>query len=87
MTSAIRSMSSGTKMGIFWMFYGASVLLAIAPPLYLAGSGRSGIVLGIPFSVAYWIFDALLAVGAVWLLWIFENIRGELDDEPGEVAR
>ena len=61
-------------------------MLAVFPPLYLAGSGIDTPILGVPFSVAYWIFDALLATGAVWLLWIFENIRGEVGEEPEEVA-
>ncbi len=86
MRSAIRAMSSRTKMTIFWLLFGASILLAVAPPLYLAGSGISTLILGVPFSVAYWIFDALLATGAVWLLWIFENIRDEVGEEPEEVT-
>ncbi|GEB14607.1 hypothetical protein ACIRN4_25685 [Pimelobacter simplex] len=86
MRSAIRAMSSRTKMTIFWLLFGASILLAVAPPLYLAGSGIDTPILGIPFSVAYWIVDALLATGAVWLLWVFENIRGEVGEEPEEVA-
>lgn len=86
MRSAIRAMSSRTKMTIFWLLFGASILLAVFPPLYLAGSGIDSPILGVPFSVAYWIFDALLATGAVWLLWTFENIRGEVGEEPEEVA-
>ena len=86
MRSAIRAMSSRTKMTIFWLLFGASILLAVAPPLYLAGSGIDTPILGIPFSVANWIVDALLATGAVWLLWVFENIRGEVGEEPEEVA-
>lgn len=85
MKSAIRSMSGSTKMSIFWLFYGASILLAVAPPLYLAGSGQSTVVLGVPLSVGYWIFDAFLAVAAVALLWVMENIRGEVGDEMDEV--
>ena len=86
MTSAIRSMSGRTKMSIFWALFGASILLAMAPPLYLAGSGLSGTVLGLPLSVAYWIVDALLALAAVSVLWVLESVRGELGDED-EVAR
>lgn len=85
MKRSILAMSSRTKMTIFWLLFGASILLAVAPPLYLAGSGISTPILGVPFSVAYWIIDALLATAAVWLLWIFENIRGEVGEEPAEV--
>ncbi|GAB3857307.1 hypothetical protein GCM10028801_15730 [Nocardioides maradonensis] len=74
-------------MGIFWALFGTSILLAVAPPFYLAGSGHATLVLGVPVSVLYWIVDALLAVAAVSLLWVFENIRGEVGDEYDEVAR
>ena len=84
--AAIQAMSQRTKMTIFWLLFGASILLAVAPPLYLAGSGRSALVLGVPLSVGYWILDALLATGAVWLLWIVENIRDEVGEEPAEVG-
>lgn len=85
MKSAIREMSSRAKFSIFGVPFVASILLAMFPPFYLAGSGVSTSVLGVPFSVAYWIFDALLAIGSVWLLWTFESIRGELDDEAPDL--
>ncbi len=84
--AAIRAMPSYVKMLVFWMLFGTSILLAMAPPLYLAGSGISTLVPGIPFSVAYWLVDALLATGAVWLLWIVENIRDEVGEEPSEAG-
>lgn len=83
--SAIQTMPPQVKWVTFWLLFGASILLAIAPPLYLAGSGISAVVLGIPLSVGYWIVDALLAVAAVGLLWVIENIRGEVGEEPVEV--
>jgi len=82
---AIRTMPPQIKMIAFWLLFGASILLAIAPPLYLTGSGVAAAVLGMPVSVGYWIVDALLAVAAVWLLWIVENIRDEVGEEPVEV--
>jgi membrane protein implicated in regulation of membrane protease activity len=84
--AAIQAMSPRIKLTVFWLLFGASILLAIAPPLYLAGSGISAPVLGVPLSVAYWIFDALLATGAVWLLWIVENVRDEVGEEPAEAG-
>ena len=84
--AAIQAMSPRIKLTVFWLLFGASILLAIAPPLYLAGSGLSAPVLGVPLSVAYWIFDALLATVAVWLLWIVENIRDEVGEEPAEAG-
>ena len=83
--AAIQTMPPQTKMIAFWLLFGASILLAIAPPLYLAGSGVAAAVLGMPVSVGYWIVDALLAVAAVWLAWIVENIRDEVGEEPVEV--
>ena len=84
--TAIRAMPSYVKMLVFWILFGASILLAMAPPLYLAGSGIATPVFGIPFSVAYWLVDALLATGAVWLLWIVENVRDEVGEEPTETS-
>ena len=84
--AAVQTMSPRTKMIVFWLLFGASIALAVAPPLYLAGSGVATPVLGVPLSVAYWIFDALLATGAVWLLWIVENIRDEVGEEPAEAS-
>lgn len=84
--AAIRAMPAYAKMLVFWLLFGASILLAMAPPLYLAGSGIAATVLGVPFSVAYWIVDALLATAAVWLLWIVENIRDEVGEEPAEAS-
>jgi hypothetical protein len=84
MKTAIQAMTPRTKMSIFWLIYGSSIVLALAPPLYLGGSGNATPILGIPFSAAYWIFDAVLAVFGVWLLWTFENIRGEIGEEPVE---
>jgi hypothetical protein len=77
-------MPSPVKWAIFWVMFSASVLMAIAPPLYLSGSGISAVVLGVPVSVGYWIVDALLAVAAVAWLWVVENIRGEIGEEPAE---
>ncbi|MFT4009039.1 MAG: hypothetical protein QM655_03245 [Nocardioidaceae bacterium] len=81
MKDAIKAMSPRTKTSIFWVLYGASILLAVFPPFYLAGSGKSNLILGIPFSALYWIIVAVLCTAAVWLLWTFENIRGEVGDE------
>lgn len=83
--AAIQTMPPRIKMIGFWLLFGASILLAIAPPLYLTGSGDAVAVLGMPVSVGYWIVVALLAVAAVWLLWIVENIRDEVGEEPVEV--
>lgn len=82
--AAIRAMPSYVKTLVFWILFGASILMAMAPPLYLAGSGISTPVLGVPVSVLYWLVDGLLATGAVWLLWVVENIRDEVGEEPAE---
>jgi hypothetical protein len=80
MRSAVEGMSSSTKNAIFGSVFGFCVLLAIFPPFYLWGT-RSGApqILGMPFAVAYMLFDALLLTVAVAILYRVEDVRGELD--------
>ncbi|NAZ78201.1 hypothetical protein GTQ99_22725 [Kineococcus sp. T13] len=63
------------------MVYGATLLAALFPPLYLAASGIRGGFLGMPFSIAYWILDALVIGLALWAKYAIEDVRGELDEE------
>ena len=80
MRSAVREMSSGTKNRIFGSVYAFCVLLAIFPPFYLWGAREDAPeILGLPFSVVYMLFDAVLLTVAVAVLYWAEDIRGELD--------
>jgi hypothetical protein len=66
----------------FYAIYGVVLLLALFPPLYLAASGTRGpVILGLPFSIAYWILDAILLGVSLWVLYIVEGVRGELIDD------
>jgi hypothetical protein len=73
-------MSSRTKNAIFGTVFAFCVLLAIFPPFYLWAT-REGApqILGLPFSVAYMLFDALLLTVAVAVLYRVEDVRGELE--------
>ncbi|AOT05811.1 hypothetical protein [Arthrobacter sp. U41] len=78
----IRGLSSRAIYTAFGVAYGLALVMALFPPLYLSASGVATPILGIPFAIAYWIFDALLVGLALWALYAAEDIRGELDDEP-----
>jgi hypothetical protein len=80
MRSAVQQMSSKTKNAIFGSVFVFCVLLAVAPPFYLWGT-RAGApqVLGIPFSVAYMLFDVIVLTVAVGVLYWVEDVRGELE--------
>ncbi|MBB2903351.1 putative outer membrane lipoprotein [Kineococcus radiotolerans] len=81
MKSWIRALPASTLNTAFGIVYAITLLAALFPPLYLAASGRAGTVLGLPFSLAYWILDALVIGLALWLKYHLEDIRGELDEE------
>jgi len=51
--------------------------MVILPPAYLAASGGTPKVLGLPFSVFYMLLDGALAVFLIVTLWFVEGIRGE----------
>ena len=81
MKSYIRNLPSTVIDTAFGIVYGATLLAALFPPLYLAASGIRGGVLGMPFSIAYWIVDALVIGLALWAKYAIEDVRGELDEE------
>ena len=81
MKSFIRSLPSSAIQTTFGVIYGITLLMALFPPLYLAASGIRASVLGMPFSVFYWIADAAVIGLALWAKYAVEDIRGELDEE------
>ncbi|MFJ2831522.1 hypothetical protein ACIPC1_28850 [Streptomyces sp. NPDC087263] len=81
MKTLIKGLPSAAIRAAFGLVYAITLLMALCPPLYLAASGVRTSVLGIPFSVFYWIADAAIAGLALWALYAVENIRGELDEE------
>jgi len=80
MKEFIRKRRRRTIVIFFLSVYAVALVFALFPPLYLAGSGIRTPVLGIPFSIMYWIFDwAVLGLG-LWGFYVVEDIRGELDE-------
>ncbi|MEO9328435.1 hypothetical protein [Gordonia aurantiaca] len=81
MTQFIKSLDRKVINTTFGIIYGFALLMALFPPLYLSASGARGpVILGIPWSVMYWIVNAALVGVALSALYIVENIRGEGDD-------
>ncbi|MFT9008335.1 MAG: hypothetical protein ABF489_06825 [Bifidobacterium sp.] len=81
MKDIIRSVSARTKNIIFGVLYAILVLIAIFPPLYLAGSGQGALFLGAPLSIWYWLGDFIVLVAVMFGFYAVENIRGEVDPE------
>jgi TRAP-type C4-dicarboxylate transport system permease small subunit len=80
MKDFIRGRTRRSIVIFFLTIYAVTLLFALFPPLYLAGSGIRTPVLGIPFSIMYWVLDwAVLGLG-LWGFYHVENIRGELDE-------
>lgn len=86
MKSFIRSLPSSTIQTTFGVIYAITLLAAMFPPLYLAASGIRVSVLGLPFSIAYWIVDATVIGLALWAKYAIEDVRGELDEAISPVA-
>ena len=57
-----------------------ALALAVVPPLYFSFSGNETLFLGLPLSIVYWIFDALLVAVSLCVLYMYEDARGELDE-------
>jgi hypothetical protein len=81
MTNAIRTMPARTKNTIFAVIFSICLLLAVFPPFYLAASGTTAAILGLPVPILYWVFDYALLTLTLWALWRVENIRGEVGYE------
>jgi hypothetical protein len=80
MREFIRGLSRRTVVAFFGAGYGIALLLALFPPFYLGASGIATPILGVPFSIAYWLIDGLVLGFGLWGLYIVEDIRGELDE-------
>lgn len=74
---AVQTMSERTKTRIFGAGYVIVALMVLLPPLYLAASAKTPIVLGLPFSVFYMLLNAVLITALVTTLWFVEGARGE----------
>ena len=67
----------------FGGIYGLALLFALFPPLYLWGSGIRFEILGVPFSIMYWLINAVILGLTLTAFYVVEDIRGELDDDLG----
>lgn len=80
MKEYIRSRKRRTIMIFFGSIYGLALVMAIFPPFYLAASGIDTLILGLPFSILYWILDVLILGFGIWAFYLIEDLRGELDE-------
>lgn len=80
MKNFIRDQKRSTVMIVFGSVYTLALLMAIFPPFYMAASGIETMVLGMPFSILYWILDFGILGFGLWALYVVEDIRGELDE-------
>jgi len=80
MKDFIRGLSRRTVTRFFGTVYAITLLFALFPPFYLASSGIRTPVFGIPFSITYWILDAIVLGLSLWAFYRVEDIRGELDE-------
>lgn len=78
-------MSSTTKTTIFTIWFVIPLLMAIFPPFYLWSSGQTGLILGMPFAIAYWIIDVLILLAGLFALFHVEVVRGEVGAEEDNI--
>ena len=78
----LRGRSRGGISTFFSFCYFLLVVMAMFPPIYLATSGlREPVVLGLPFTVFWWILNgALIYVLSRVMAWV-ESVRNELHTE------
>jgi hypothetical protein len=76
----IRSLPRRTIVIVFGILYVIPLLMVTFPPFYLFASGRGTLVLGMPLTIWYWLFDYILLLLGLWGLYVVEDIRGELEE-------
>lgn len=79
LSARVRVMSSRTKNRIFGIWFVVDAVLAMLPPVYWAVDEIDGTVLGLPFSVAYFIVTGIVITASIVALYMVEDIRGEVD--------
>jgi hypothetical protein len=78
LTARVRGMSSRTKNRLFGTLFLLDGVLAMFPPVYWAVNEVDGTVLGLPFSVLYFLVVGVLITASVMALYLVEEIRGEV---------
>jgi hypothetical protein len=77
-TTRVRAMSSATKNRVFGAWFVLDTVLAMFPPVYWAVNEIHGTLLGLPFSIAYFIVTGFLITASIVALYVVEEIRGEV---------
>jgi len=81
MKAFIRQRSRQQVNVFFGVLFAIALVMAIFPPLYLHFSGMTQLILGMPLTICYWLFNGLLIFLVVFGLNLVERVRGELDPE------
>lgn len=81
MKQALAGLPPRLVKSVLLAIYVIAVAMAIFPALYLSASGVRWAVFGVPFAITYWIVNALLVAFALTVLYVYEDARGELDEE------
>jgi len=81
MKSWLRGLDRSAVLVAFGAMYALLCIMAMFPPLYLTTSGIRAAVLGLPWTVIYWIGNGLLIFLTTWALCWVEGVRGELDTD------
>lgn len=81
MTQLIKKLPKTFKTRFFGGLYILLCLWVMAPPLLFWGSGVSATVIGIPLSIWYWLINAVFVIILMFLLYNYEELRGETDPE------
>jgi len=83
-----RSLTPRSIMTGSVVLYAVVLVMVLFPPAYMSVSGmRNPVILGLPFVVFYYIFNAALLGVGLTVLYRIEDLRGELDErriEEGE---
>lgn len=78
MTALVRGMSRQRKNRFFGALFLFDGVLAMFPPVYWAVNEVDATVLGLPFSVLYFLVTGLLITVSVMALYLVEELRGEV---------
>lgn len=81
----LRKLSLKQLIALFAVPYVIVCLMALFPPLYLWASGSTGLFLGMPVVMWYWLVIPIVCTLVTWILFLVEGVRGELDLELADL--
>jgi len=82
MKAFICGLSARQVIVSFGVLYGIALAMALVPWLYLGADRLTTVVLGMPLTIWYWLFNALLVLLIVWGLYYVEGVRGDFESKP-----